>query len=52
MSLYGTFEGLPLLGSIASSSIVFSVGYTMLMFHRIAIGELLSNFSSTYLAHR
>ena len=44
MSLYGTFERLPLLGIIASSSIVFSAGYTILMFNRIAFGGSLSKF--------
>jgi len=44
MSLYGTFERLPLLGIIASSSIVFSAGYTILMFNRIAFGGTLSKF--------
>jgi NADH-ubiquinone oxidoreductase chain 4 len=38
MSLYGVFERLPLLGVIASSSIVFSAAYTMFMFNRIAFG--------------
>jgi NADH-ubiquinone oxidoreductase chain 4 len=44
MSLYGTFERLPLLGIVASSSIVFSAGYTILMFNRIAFGGSLSKF--------
>jgi NADH-ubiquinone oxidoreductase chain 4 len=38
MSLYGVFERLPLLGILASSSIVFSAGYTIYMFNRIAFG--------------
>ena len=38
MSLYGTFERLPLLGLIASSSIVFSASYTIYMYNRIAFG--------------
>ena len=38
MSLYGVFEKLPLLGVIASSSIVFSAAYTLFMFNRIAFG--------------
>jgi NADH-ubiquinone oxidoreductase chain 4 len=42
MSLYGIFERLPLLGVMASSSIVFSAGYTMFMFNRIAFGGSLS----------
>ena len=38
MSLYGVFERLPLLGVLASSSIVFSAAYTIIMFNRIAFG--------------
>jgi NADH-ubiquinone oxidoreductase chain 4 len=38
MSLYGVFEKLPLLGVIASSSIVFSAAYTIFMFNRIIFG--------------
>jgi NADH-ubiquinone oxidoreductase chain 4 len=38
MSLYGIFERLPLLGVLASSSIVFSAAYTIFMFNRIAFG--------------
>ena len=44
MSLYGTFERLPLLGIFASSSIVFSAAYTIYMFNRIAFGGSLSQF--------
>lgn len=44
MSLYGTFERLPLLGAFASSSIVFSAAYTMYMFNRIAFGGSFSKF--------
>ena len=44
MSLYGTFERLPLLGIFASSSIVFSAAYTIYMFNRIAFGGSFSNF--------
>lgn len=44
MSLYGIFERLPLLGVIASSSIVFSAGYTIFMFNRIAFGGSLSKW--------
>src|ERR1700754_2088329 len=36
MSLYGTFERLPLLGAFASSSIILSAAYTIFMFNRIA----------------
>ena len=38
MSLYGVFERMPLLGVLASSSIVFSAAYTIYMFNRIAFG--------------
>jgi NADH-ubiquinone oxidoreductase chain 4 len=38
LSLYGTFEKLPLLGALASSSIVLSAAYTIYMFNRIAFG--------------
>jgi NADH-ubiquinone oxidoreductase chain 4 len=38
MSLYGVFERLPLLGLMASSSIIFSAAYTIFMFNRIAFG--------------
>lgn len=44
MSLYGTFERLPLLGAFACSSIVFSAAYTMYMFNRIAFAGSLSNY--------
>ena len=38
LSLYGTFEKLPLLGILACSSIVLSAAYTIYMFNRIAFG--------------
>ena len=44
MSLYGTFEKLPLLGVFASSSIIFSAAYTIYMFNRIAFGGSFSKF--------
>lgn len=44
MSLYGVFERLPLLGLLASSSIVFSAAYTIYMFNRIAFGGSYSKF--------
>lgn len=44
LSLYGTFERLPLLGVFASSSIVFSAAYTIYMFNRIAFGGSYSKF--------
>ena len=44
MSLYGIFERLPLLGTLASSSIIFSAGYTIYMFNRIAFAGPFSKF--------
>src|ERR1700712_2022027 len=44
MSLYGTFERLPILGVFASSSIVFSAAYTIYMFNRIAFAGSFSKF--------
>lgn len=44
LSLYGTFERMPLLGIFASSSIVFSAAYTIYMFNRIAFGGSFSKF--------
>ena len=44
LSLYGTFERLPLLGAFASSSIVFSAAYTIYMFNRIAFAGKFSSF--------
>jgi NADH-ubiquinone oxidoreductase chain 4 len=46
MSLYGVFERLPILGALASSSIVFSAAYTIYMFNRIAFAGALSKFFS------
>jgi NADH-ubiquinone oxidoreductase chain 4 len=43
LSLYGAFERLPVLGALASSSIVFSAAYTIFMYNRIAFGGKLSN---------
>ena len=42
MSLYGTFEKIPLLGIMASSSIVLSAAYTIYMFNRIVFGGKMS----------
>ena len=42
MSLYGAFERLPLLGLMASSSIVLSAAYTIYMYNRIAFGGSLA----------
>ena len=44
MSLYGVFERLPLLGIIGSSSIIFSAGYTIFMFNRIAFAGSFSKY--------
>lgn len=44
MSLYGVFERMPLLGILASSSIIFSAGYTIFMYNRIAFGGSYSIF--------
>lgn len=44
MSLYGVFERLPILGVIASSSIIFSAAYTIYMFNRIAFGGSFSKY--------
>lgn len=50
MCLYGTFEKLPLLGALASSSIVFSAAYTMFMFNRIAFGGSFSKYFTVSVA--
>jgi NADH-ubiquinone oxidoreductase chain 4 len=44
LSLYGTFERIPLLGLFASSSIVLSAAYTIYMFNRITFGGTYSKF--------
>jgi NADH-ubiquinone oxidoreductase chain 4 len=44
LSLYGTFERLPLLVLFASSSIVLSAAYTIYMYNRIAFGGKLSKY--------
>jgi len=44
MCLYGGFERMPLLGAMASSSIVLSAAYTMYMFNRIVFGGSLSKY--------
>jgi len=38
MSIYGVFERMPLLGVLASTSIVFSAAYTIFMYNRIVFG--------------
>jgi len=48
MSLYGVFERMPLLGVLASSSIVFSAAYTIYMFNRIVFG---GSFSKDFRAN-
>src|SRR5277367_1869232 len=48
LSLYGVFERIPLLGIMASSSIVFSAAYTIYMFNRIAFG---GSFSKDFRAN-
>jgi NADH-ubiquinone oxidoreductase chain 4 len=44
LSLYGTFERLPLLGFLASLSIVFSAAFTIYLFNRVAFGGTLSSY--------
>jgi NADH-ubiquinone oxidoreductase chain 4 len=44
LCLYGLFEKLPILGLIASSSIVFSAAYTIYMFNRICFGGSFSKY--------
>jgi len=44
LSLYGIFERLPLLGIFASTSIIFSAGYTIYMFNRTTFGGNYSKF--------
>ena len=44
LSLYGAFERLPIMGALASSSIVFSAAYTIYMFNRIVFAGSYSKF--------
>ena len=44
MSLYGVFERMPILGILASTSIVFSAAYTIFMYNRIVFGGSYSIF--------
>jgi NADH-ubiquinone oxidoreductase chain 4 len=44
MSLYGVFERLPLLGILASTSIILSAAYTIYMYNRIAFGGSFSKY--------
>jgi NADH-ubiquinone oxidoreductase chain 4 len=46
LSLYGIFERLPILGIFASTSIVFSAGYTIYMFNRTVFG---GNYSKLFI---
>jgi len=46
MSLYGVFERLPILGILASSSIILSAAYTIYMYNRIAFG---GSFNSMFI---
>jgi len=48
LCLYGTFERLPLLGLLASTSIVLSAAYTMYMYNRISFGGIYSKYFDTY----
>ncbi len=38
MSLYGVFERMPILGALASTSIIFAAAYTIFMYNRIIFG--------------
>jgi len=44
LSLYGTFERLPLLGALACSSVVLSASYTIYMYNRVAFGGIFSSY--------
>jgi NADH-ubiquinone oxidoreductase chain 4 len=44
MSLYGTFERLPLMGALASSSIILSAAYSIYLFNRVSFGGSFSKF--------
>jgi NADH-ubiquinone oxidoreductase chain 4 len=44
MCLYGAFERMPILGMLASSSIILSAAYTIYMFNRICFGGSYSKF--------
>jgi NADH-ubiquinone oxidoreductase chain 4 len=47
LSLYGTFERFPVLGVLASMSIIFSAAYTIYMYNRISFGGMLSKYFKT-----
>jgi NADH-ubiquinone oxidoreductase chain 4 len=44
LSLYGILERLPIIGILASSSIVFSAAYSIYMYNRIIFGGSFSKF--------
>jgi NADH-ubiquinone oxidoreductase chain 4 len=44
LSLYGAFERLPLIGALASSSIVLSAAYSVYLFNRVIFGGSFSLF--------
>ncbi len=48
LCLYGAFERLPILGILASSSIILSAAYTMYMYNRIGFGGIYSRFFKSY----
>ena len=50
MCLYGVFERIPLLGFMASSSIILSAAYTIFMYNRIALGGSFSKYFETNIA--
>ena len=50
MSLYGVFERIPILGVLASSSIIFSAAYTIFMYNRIAFGGNYSSYFINYVS--
>ena len=44
LSLYGTFERMPVLGAFAASSIIFSAAYSIYLFNRVVFGGTFSRF--------
>lgn len=44
MSLYGTYVRAPIMGGLASASIVLSAAYSMFMFNRISFGGTFSSY--------
>lgn len=49
LCLYGTFERLPLLGILASTSIILSAAFTIYMYNRVSFGGSFSLFFETNL---